>query len=96
MTVAELFRLGCPQGEPGTPLGDLQLSPSGQRGKLQSGPDHRRRRNDYLMMLLCAVLGTGHRVALENPTYRQAYRLFANLSFDTRTVDMDARGDAGG
>ena len=48
--------------------------------------------NDYLMMLLCAVLGTGHRVALENPTYRQAYRLFANLSFDTRTVDMDARG----
>ena len=43
-------------------------------------------------MLLCAVLGNRHRVALENPTYRQAYRLFENLSCEVCTVDMDSRG----
>ena len=48
--------------------------------------------NDYLMMLLCAVIGTRRRVALENPTYKQAYRLFENLSCEVCTVDMDAKG----
>src|SRR5699024_3636054 len=48
--------------------------------------------NDYLLMLLCAILGNRHRVALENPTYRQAYRLFVNLSYEVRTVDMDGKG----
>ena len=43
-------------------------------------------------MLLCAILGNRHRVALENPTYRQAYRLFVNLSYEVRTVDMDGKG----
>ncbi|HIV41257.1 MAG TPA: PLP-dependent aminotransferase family protein [Candidatus Mediterraneibacter guildfordensis] len=89
---AELFRLGCPQGEPG--LRSAICSYLHQARGVNCSPDQIivGAGNDYLMMLLCAVLGTGHRVALENPTYRQAYRLFTNLSFDTRTVDMDARG----
>ena len=89
---AELFRLGCPQGEPG--LRSAICSYLHQARGVNCSPDQIivGAGNDYLMMLLCAVLGTGHRVALENPTYRQAYRLFANLSFDTRTVDMDAKG----
>ena len=89
---AELFRLGCPQGEPG--LRSAICSYLHQARGVDCTPEQIivGAGNDYLMMLLCAILGTGRRVALENPTYRQAYRLFSNLSFDTRTVDMDERG----
>lgn len=48
--------------------------------------------NDYLLMLLSTILGRSHKVALENPTYKQAYRLFQNLSYDVCTVDMDENG----
>ena len=48
--------------------------------------------NDYLLMLLTAIIGPEHKVALENPTYRQAYRLFENLSYEVCTVDTDERG----
>ena len=48
--------------------------------------------NDYLLMLLSTVIGQNHKVALENPTYKQAYRLFKSLSYDVCTVDMDEKG----
>lgn len=48
--------------------------------------------NEYLLMLLSMLLGREHRIAFENPTYRQAYRLFANLSYDTCVVEMDQKG----
>lgn len=89
---AELFRLGSPQGEPGLRLAICNYLHQARGVNCRPDQIIVGAGNDYLMMLLCAVLGTGHRVALENPTYKQAYRLFANLSFDTRTVDMDARG----
>ena len=43
-------------------------------------------------MLLSTVIGQNHKVALENPTYKQAYRLFKSLSYDVCTVDMDEKG----
>ena len=48
--------------------------------------------NDYLLMLLSAVLGTGHRVAMESPTYKHAYRIFEQLGFSLTTVPVDAQG----
>lgn len=48
--------------------------------------------NEYLLMLLGMLLGREHRIAFENPTYRQAYRLFENLSYDTCVVEMDTKG----
>lgn len=48
--------------------------------------------NEYLLMLLSMVLGTNHKIAFENPTYKQAYRLFKNLSYQITTVDMDQYG----
>lgn len=48
--------------------------------------------NDYLLMLVGMILGQEHRIAFENPTYRQAYLLFKNLSYDTCAVDMDKKG----
>ena len=89
---AELFRLGCPQGEYG--LRNAISSYLHQARGVNCTPDQIivGAGNDYLLMLLCAILGNRHRVALENPTYRQAYRLFVNLSYEVRTVDMDGKG----
>lgn len=89
---AELFRLGCPQGE--YELRSAISSYLHQARGVNCTPEQIivGAGNDYLLMLLCAVLGNGHRVALENPTYRQAYRLFANLSYEVCTVDMDGKG----
>ena len=89
---AELFRLGCPQGEYG--LRNAISSYLHQARGVNCSPDQIivGAGNDYLMMLLCAVIGTRRRVALENPTYKQAYRLFENLSCEVCTVDMDAKG----
>ena len=89
---AGLFRLGCPQGEWG--LRNAISSYLHQARGVNCTPEQIiiGAGNDYLLMLLCAVIGTQHRVALENPTYRQAYRLFENLSCEVCTVDMDARG----
>ena len=89
---AELFRLGCPQGEYG--LRNAISSYLHQARGVNCTPDQiiEGAGNDYLLMLLCAILGNRHRVALENPTYRQAYRLFVNLSYEVRTVDMDGKG----
>ena len=89
---AELFRLGRPQGEWG--LRNAISSYLHQARGVNCTPDQIivGAGNDYLMMLLCAIIGTRHRIALENPTYRQAYRLFENLSCEVCTVDMDSKG----
>lgn len=48
--------------------------------------------NDYLLMLLSRFLGTDYLVAMENPTYKQAYRIFESLGFGVTTVNMDKSG----
>lgn len=89
---AELFRLGHPQGEYG--LRSAICSYLHQARGVNCIPEQVivGAGNDYLLMLLSTVLGQQHKVALENPTYKQAYRLFCNLSYEVCTVDMDARG----
>lgn len=47
--------------------------------------------NDYLLMLLSMVLGN-RKIAFENPTYRQAYRIFKSLGHETETVNLDKSG----
>ena len=48
--------------------------------------------NEHLLMLLGMILGYNHKIAFENPTYKQAYRLFENLSYKVASVDMDQYG----
>lgn len=48
--------------------------------------------NDFLLLLLCSMFGTGWRIAMESPTYRKAYELFCNLSNQVRIVEMDESG----
>lgn len=89
---AELFRLGHPQGEWG--LRNAISHYLHQARGVNCSPEQIivGAGNDYLLMLLATVIGQNHKVALENPTYRQAYRLFKNLSYEVCTVDMDAKG----
>lgn len=48
--------------------------------------------NDFLLLLLCSMFGTGQRIAMESPTYKKAYDLFRNLSNEVRIVEMDESG----
>ena len=48
--------------------------------------------SDYLLMLLCSLLGRDHVIAVENPTYMQAYRLFRSQSYRVCPIRMDRRG----
>ena len=85
---AEMFRLGDSQGEYG--LRSAISRYLYQARGVNAHPDQIiiGAGNDYLLMLLSTVIGQNHKVALENPTYKQAYRLFKSLSYDVCTVDM--------
>lgn len=48
--------------------------------------------NEYLLMLLYQMLGENKCVAMESPTYRQAYQIFRNLGWKVTPVPMDDSG----
>lgn len=48
--------------------------------------------NDYLLMLLEKILGRHVKIAMENPTYKRAYRIFSSFAYQITTVDMDENG----
>lgn len=88
----ELFRLGEPQGEKSFreaickylyQARGVNCSPS----QVIVGAG-----SDYLLMLLCSVIGRSRVIAMENPTYKQAYRMFAGQAYRVCPVEMDACG----
>ncbi len=48
--------------------------------------------NDYLLMLLQKILGTDRKIAVENPAYMRAARIFASGGYEVTPVDLDASG----
>ncbi len=48
--------------------------------------------SQYLLMLLSRILGDSHRIAMENPTYKQAYRVLKGQGYPVCPVDMDRFG----
>lgn len=48
--------------------------------------------NDYLLLLLEKLLGRHVGIAMENPTYKRAYRIFQSFAYRIYTVDMDDKG----
>ena len=48
--------------------------------------------NDYLLMLLEKILGRHVKIAMENPTYKRAYKIFQSFAYQIETVDMDEGG----
>lgn len=88
----ELFAHGEPQGDY-----DLRLTISrylhSQRGvnctpeQIVIGAG-----NDYLLMLLEKILGKNLCIAMENPTYKRAYRIFKSFSYEVIPVGIDESG----
>lgn len=48
--------------------------------------------SEYLLMLLSQILEGRHVIAMENPTYKQAYRVFQGLGYEVCPVEMDVNG----
>lgn len=48
--------------------------------------------NEYLLLLLGQILGHTGVVAMENPTYPQAYHTFRNMGYEMQAIPMDADG----
>lgn len=47
---------------------------------------------DYLLQLLCQLLPSTTRVAMENPTYRQAYLIFKGHHIETVPISLTPKG----
>lgn len=47
---------------------------------------------DYLLMLLYRILGDQISIAMEDPTYIKAYRMFESFHYQIETVSMDNNG----
>ncbi len=88
----QLFRLGDPQGE--YALRQTIAQYLHQARGVNASPEQIvvGAGNDFLLLLLCTMLGTGQKIAMESPTYRKAYDLFVNLSNEVRIVEMDESG----
>ena len=48
--------------------------------------------NDYLLLLLQRMFGSGLIMAIENPTYRRAYQIFSTSGCKMQTVGLDESG----
>ena len=48
--------------------------------------------SEYLLMLLSRILGSDKCVAMENPTYRQAFKVLCSLGHPVVPVEMDKSG----
>lgn len=48
--------------------------------------------NDYLLMLLEKILGRHVPIAMENPTYKRAYRVFQSFAYEIEALPMDKNG----
>ncbi len=47
---------------------------------------------DYLFMLLEKILGRHVPIAMENPTYKRAYRVFQSFAYEIKAIPMDSSG----
>lgn len=89
---AELFRLGDPQGEYGLRRAICDYLHQARGVNCRPEQVIVGAGSDYLLMLLILIIGNSRRVAMENPTYTQAYRLFESMCCKICTVDMDKKG----
>ena len=88
----EMFLTGSPQGEPGLREAIRGYLHSARGVNCTADQIIIGAGSEYLMMLLTQILGTGRTIAMENPTYRQAYRVFESLGCQMKPVEMDAHG----
>ena len=88
----EMFLTGSPQGEPGLREAIRAYLHSARGVNCAAEQIIIGAGSEYLLMLLSRMLGQGRRIAMVNPTYRQAYRVFESLGYDMAPVEMDRYG----
>lgn len=88
----ELFHAGNPQGEPAFRETIRSYLHSARGVNCTAEQIIVGAGSEYLLMLLSQVLGSERRIAMENPTYKQAYRVFISLGYQVLPVDMDEYG----
>lgn len=88
----EMFHSGNHQGEPG--LREAIRSYLHSARGVNCGPEQIivGAGSEYLLMLLYQILGGKRVIAMENPTYKQAYRVFQSLGCEVCPVEMDTNG----
>ena len=88
----ELFRTGDPQGEYGfrSAISNYLYQARG----VDCTPDQVLigAGSDYILMLLSIILGKNHRIAFEDPTYKQAYHVLSGLGYETVPAPVDKNG----
>lgn len=88
----EMFMPGHPQGEPAFREAIRSYLHSARGVNCQAEQIIVGAGSEYLLMLLSQILGTNQVIAMENPTYRQAYRVFDSLKYHVVPVSMDRSG----
>lgn len=88
----ELFRSGNPQGEYG--FRSAVCSYLYQARGVNCLPEQViiGAGSDYILMLLSMIIGTGYRIGFEDPSYKHAYRVMKELSYETVPVGLDKNG----
>lgn len=88
----EIFLKGDPQGD--MPLREAIRDYLHAARGVVCGPDQIvvGAGNEYLLMLLSQLFGTGSEIAMENPTYLQAFRVLRAMGNEIYPVDMDSQG----
>ena len=88
----EMFLTGSPQGEPALREAIRGYLHSARGVNCQADQIIVGAGNEYLLMLLYQILGPNRVIAMENPTYKQAYRVFESLGYEMAPVQMDSCG----
>lgn len=88
----EMFHSGNHQGEPGLREAIRSYLHSARGVNCSAEQIIVGAGSEYLLMLLAQILGGSLKIAMENPTYKQAYRVFCSLGYTVVPVEMDDKG----
>lgn len=88
----EMFSSGDPQGEAALRETIKNYLHTARGVKCHAGQIVVGAGNEYLLMLLSQIIGRNHLIAMENPTYKQAYRVLKSLGYQVEPVEMDRNG----
>lgn len=88
----EMFLTGNPQGEPALREAIRGYLHSARGVNCRGSQIIIGAGSEYLLMLLYQILGAERTIAMENPTYMQAYRVFDSLGYQVKPIEMDRYG----
>lgn len=88
----EFFHSGDHQGEPGFREAIRSYLHSARGVRCTTDQIIIGAGSEYLLMLLSQIIKDGKIIAMENPTYTQAYRVFRSLGYRVFPVEMDGFG----